>query len=485
MQSMKVASSAYIRHAEHELFRHGALSSIELMNRVIKRITKYWSTSIYAGQFTHAVVYAGTGNNAGDAIGWAAALGLPITLRQVGRLSHEAREQYDLLGDFAEELPYQFDDDRLLIIDGLLGTGSEEDLRPIYHSLVAEIAELRALYPRARVVSIDIPSGMDCTTGEPRPIAVHADITICIGCVKPGLLTETGTEYTGRIMTIPVPEIDFPNEVAQVLDGDLLRHMLPHRAHDTYKNRIGHVGIIAGSRGYIGAAELAASAAQATGAGLVTLYCPDDIYPILASRVPAEVMVHTLHSFQQVRDAQHDALLIGPGMGVLPADAAAGLYELIEGAGCPVILDADALTTAATHGWTLPAHVLVTPHPGEMKRLLGGALPNTRRACVESFLERHEAAVLLKGARSIIATKGHIFYNTTGGSYMANAGQGDALAGCIAALCAQGCSLLHAGAAGAWVCGLAAERAHVLRGMAPAISASQMIAEIPRSLTMR
>ncbi len=482
---MKVASSSYIREAEHELFHSGFMSSLILMNRVIARIQNRWSASIYAGRFTHVIIYVGTGNNAGDALGWATALKLPTTLRRVGRLSQESREQLRLLeeslDELPEELPEHFDDDRILIIDGLLGSGTQEELRSIYLRFVEEIIELRARYPRSRVVSIDIPSGLDCTTGQPRPIAIRADITMSIGCVKEGLLTDSGTDYTGRIMTIPMPEIGFPKEGASVMDADMVRQMLPQRSYDTYKNKQGHVGIIAGSRGYIGAAELAATAAQAAGAGLVTLYCPEIIYPILAIRVPAEIMVKPLQSYQQVEEAGHDVLLIGPGMGQLVEEAAASLWHLIETAKCPVILDADALTTAANEGWMLPAHVLVTPHPGEMKRLMG-PMTGTRAQWVHEFHTKHDASILLKGARSIIASKEKFYYNSTGGSYMANAGQGDALAGCIAALCAQGTELTDAAATGAWLCGTAAEHAHVLGGMAHAVTASQMIAELPRCM---
>ncbi len=479
---MKVASSAYIRHAEHTLFQSGSMTSSALMSRVIERIHRLWNSSIYAGRFTHVVVYAGTGNNAGDALGWAATLQLPTILRRVGSLSQESEDEFRRLNaaldELPEELPEHFDDDRILIIDGLLGSGFTGELRSVYQGLVEEISSLRARYPRSRVVSIDIPSGLDSTTGRPCPIAVRADISLCIGCVKEGLLVDAATAYTGRIMAIPLPEVSFPDDAASLIDEEMVHQMMPRRSFDTYKNQQGHVGIIAGSPGYIGAAELAATAAQAAGAGLVTLYCPESIYPTLALRVPAEIMVKPLLSYEQVKETQHDTLLIGPGMGVLSGDAAASLYRLIETLERPVILDADALTTAANEGWMLPAHVLVTPHPGEMRRLVG-AMTESRAAWVAYFHATHEACILLKGARSIIASREQFFYNSTGGSYMANAGQGDALAGCIAALCAQGSPLIHAAATGAYLCGMAAERAHVLAGMCPAISASQMIAQLP------
>ncbi len=450
------------------------------MNRVITRMVRAWESSPYAGAFTHVVVYAGTGNNAGDALGWAAQMKLPTTLRQVGRLTYEAKHQYDLLEDFTEELPDFSGHERILIIDGLLGTGAGEALRPIYREFVAEMNALRQRFPTARIVAVDIPSGMDCDADTTPELAVQADMTMCIGCVKPGLLSDAGTAFTGRIIAIEMPEIEFEEQSTSVLEPDLIRAWLPRRGYDTYKNRQGHVAIVAGSRGYIGAAQIAAEAAQAVGAGLVTLYCRDEAYDILAARVRPEIMVQPLGDGEAFFNGRYDCALIGPGLGTPAEELQQRLAQFVSSPSCPVVLDADGINLAAVQGWTLPAQVLLTPHPGEMARLIG-KMPDSRLKWVEQFLSKHEAAVLLKGARSIIASRESIYYNATGGPFMANGGQGDALAGCIASLCAQGTDLLHAAACGAWVCGAAAERAQVQAGLVSAISASQMIAQLPRA----
>ncbi len=451
------------------------------MNKIIARMVRAWENSPYATYFTHVVVYAGTGNNAGDALGWAVDLNLPTTLRQVGRLTYEAKYHYDRLPDFQEVLPDYAPHTRLLIIDGLLGTGVTDTLRPIYREYVQEMNELRRRYPLSRVVSIDIPSGMDCDTGSPLPIAVYADMTMSIGCVKPGLLCDVATQYTGRIIPIEMPEIEWQDDHASVLDAPLLRSWQAHRPYDSYKNQQGHVAIIAGSRGYLGAAQLAAEAAQATGVGLVTLYCRDEAYELLAVRVAPEIMVRPLSQYDLSREKGYDSLLMGPGLGELDEDEIALLERILSRASCPVILDADGINLAARRRWKLSSKVLLTPHPGEMTRLTG-PMPDSRLAWVEDFVSRHDAVLLLKGARSIIASKEALYYNATGGAFMANAGQGDVLGGCIAGLCAQGYELLRAAASGAWVCGLAAEHAQVLTGLAPAVRASQVIEQLPRCL---
>ncbi len=478
---MQISASSHIRQAEHELFRRKSTNSLELMNKIIARMGRAWESSPYADYFTHIVVYAGTGNNAGDALGWAVDLNLPTTLRQVGRLTYEAKYHYDRLHDFQEELPDYAPHTRLLIIDGLLGTGVTDVLRPVYREYVQEMNELRRRYPLSRVVSIDIPSGMDCDAGTPLPVAVYADMTMSIGCVKPGLLTDVGTQYTGRIIPIEMPEIEWQDERISVLDAPLLRSWCPQRGYDRYKNQLGHVAIIAGSRGYLGAAQLAAEAAQATGVGLVTLYCRDEAYELLAVRVAPEIMVRPLSQYDLTREKGYDSLLIGPGLGVLDEAEVALLERILSQASCSVVLDADGINLAARRRWRLSSKVLLTPHPGEMARL-AGPMPDSRLKWVQDFVAQHEAALLLKGARSMIASKEALYYNATGGPFMANAGQGDVLGGCIAGLCAQGYELVKAAASGAWLCGLAAERAQVLAGLAPAIRASQVIEQLPRCL---
>ncbi len=473
--SMKICTSQSVREAEQCLFASGKMGSLELMNRVIDRLWNACRTTPMLRHFEPSgiVVYAGSGNNAGDAIGLAARWGLPVTLRCAGTLSPDARAQ--LAGHEREELPAPREG--LLIIDGLLGSGAVGALRPNYASLVRELNELRAASSRSITLSIDIPTGLDAATGEYGTEVVRADATAVIGAVKPGMLADGAEDAVGRLICIPLPEVgELPAaDSALVADASELGLLLPRRAYSCFKNRAGRVAIVAGSVGMAGAAQMCAEAALAAGAGLVVLYCLPPVYPILATRVAPEIMVRPVGSYADIHEPHAQALVIGPGMGEVQPVAAESLRRLATEFEGTVVLDADGLNTAAAWGWQPQPHWVLTPHPGEMQRLFPQSKGMSRRETVARYLEQNPCTLLLKGARTIISDGENTLYNTTGGPYMANGGQGDVLAGTIGALAAQGLSPFRAAAAGAWACGLAAERAWAAAGYPIAIPASRVI----------
>lgn len=482
---MLIATADEIRKAEQELFAGGSVTSGELMDAVIERLWQAWQREpLTAGLHPQRiVVYAGRGNNAGDALGFAARFGCPVTLRAVcepEELSADSRrELFRITAPLDTERPAP--QPGLLIIDGLLGSGARGELRPVYTELVREMNTLRAESPRSLLLSIDIPTGLNADTGRGGAHVVMADITAAIGCVKPGMLVDGAEDAVGRLLCIPLPEVELtPCSEAQVLCPELTRGWLPRRPYSHFKNRAGRVGIIAGSKGMIGAAQLCAEAAVAAGAGLVNLYCPEEVYDLLAARVTPEVMVSPLLPSVMLAAQSVQAWVIGPGIGHQNKDRAEDLLQLIKHTTCPVVLDADALNTAAERGWTFRSNHILTPHPGEMKRLL--AVDGHRRDIVQRFLKAHPCTLLLKGARSIIADRSNCYYNTTGGPFMANGGQGDVLAGTIGALAAQGLSPLRAAALGAYACGRAAEVALTTAGYPPAIRAGQVIAHLQEAL---
>jgi NAD(P)H-hydrate epimerase len=240
---------------------------------------------------------------------------------------------------------------------------------------------------------------------------------------------------------------------------------LPRREFDTHKGQAGRVGILAGSRGKLGAAHLAAEGALRAGAGLVTLLVRQDAYPLLAVSMPPEVMVAPVSDYRQALDGGFDVLAIGPGLGF---DAEDEILDVICTANIPAVVDADALTTMAKAGFdalrTMQGPRLLTPHPGEMRRFTQHRpewrnMP--RRELAEAFAAELPGHVcLLKGARTVIAKVGEsTCCNTTGHPGMATGGMGDTLTGVCAALLGQGIPVHHAAGTGAWICGRAAERA--------------------------
>lgn len=493
---MKIASSAAVRAAEQQLFAQGRISSLQLMDRVISRLVELFRpgrSELADFHPEHIIVAAGKGNNAGDAIGLAAALRLPVTLLSTcppDQLSPDTRAQLARIP--AELLNRQAPEPRpnTLLIDGLLGSGASGPLREPIRSLARQLNRLRTASPRSLTLAIDIPTGLDADTGRPDPDAIRADISCPIGCVKPGMLRDGAEQCVGRLLPIPLPEISIAEDPSSgqapraVADLDLMRGWLPPRPRNSYKNSIGRIALIAGSPGMIGAAQLAAEAALHAGAGLISLHCPRSIYPILAARIAAEIMVQPIDSIADIREPQARALLIGPGLGTaLSQSEKNALRQLAEQFPGTVVLDADGLNIAAADHWQPRPNWILTPHPGEMRRLLPSA-PNDRLETALLYRRQHSATLLLKGARTLIVGDEGITYNSSGGPCMANGGQGDVLSGVITALAAQGLSPCRAAALGAWACGQSALLAQTRRGLPPAVTPGEVSRGIGEALAM-
>ena len=485
---MNVHPCKIIRDAEQQLFAKGVISSDMLMDQVIDYLWKALQEEpeFSARKFKRVIVYAGKGNNAGDAIGLAAKFHCNVLLHSVcepSEFSPETRRQYEKLQARTEihHTPYS-PNDSMLVIDGLLGSGVNGKLRPEYEEKVQELNSFRESHPNAVVLSIDIPTGLHADTGELLGATVKADVTAAIGCVKPGMLVDGAEDYVGRLLCIPLNKVPLPDALSPcVTDAYNARSTFP-RPYSYFKNRAGRVNIVAGSIGYVGAAQMCAEAALAAGAGLVALYCHADVYPILAARVAPEVMVNPVQSYAEVPADGAQALVIGPGLGNPGVTEAEALRRLLHTFRGPVVLDADGLNLAARYHWSIPSNAILTPHPGEMRRLFPQSATLSRIETVQQYLAQHPCTLLLKGARSIISNGTFTYYNSTGGPYMANGGQGDVLAGAIGALATQS-GALSATVHAAYACGRAAAFAHAAAGYPPAIRASQVIEHLPRALS--
>lgn len=404
------------------------------------------------------IVFAGKGNNGGDA-----------------RIAaqHLERDGWKILA------PEQVGESRfrgpLIILDGLLGIGSQGVPREPIASAIRQINDLRRQFG-ARVFAVDMPSGLDGVTGTPANPCVHADVTITLGQPKDCLVADSAANAVGRLAWIPLKGLETDRgDSAKLSTPDTLRDFLPLRDFDSHKGTYGRVGIIAGSEGFLGAARLCSAAVVAGGAGLVTLFVRRSLYPSLAATVAPEVMVHPVDHYAQALEFRLDALALGPGLGRWH-DAEA--LDLIEKAALPMVVDADALNALSTAMDRLKHCAgprLLTPHLGEMSRIFpeGGS---SRREVAETFTAEYPITLLLKSARTIIAERGQtLFFNTTGNPGMGTGGMGDVLTGVCAALMGQGLSTAHAAALGAWACGRAAELACQDGESEESLSASKII----------
>ena len=422
----------------------------------------------------HAVLYLGKGNNAGDAL-VAARYQLASGWSVHARLSCEPAEFKPLPAGLWQELkdritvfcgPSEVEAlrGRVVLIDGLVGIGSQGVLRGKLAELVVEMNGLRQTR-HASVVALDLPSGLNPVSGEAFEPCVEADITITVAHVKTALLEDAATPWVGRLATVPVPELGCAegDTDAVALTSRVLLPGMRARNFDTHKGQMGRVGVIAGSKGYLGAAELCATAALRGGAGLVTIYVKEEIYPVIATRMPSEIMVKMVEDYREVLDEPADVLAVGPGLGRASEEE---ILAIVSQAEKPLVLDADALNILARHGFDClragKAPRLLTPHPGEMARL-AERMPEwkrlTRAETVRAFGKTFPmATLLLKGARTVIGAAGRpVAFNTTGHPGMATGGMGDVLTGICSALIAGGATAYDAACIGSWINGRAAE----------------------------
>ena len=349
----------------------------------------------------------------------------------------------------------------LVILDGLLGIGASGALREPLCAITRAINRKRA-FGNAVVFALDIPTGLNGDTGAADPACVVADHTLTIGFAKQGLVADSATNFVGRLSVLPLRDLstrlDASRADAIVATPEILRTLLPRRAADTHKGDCGRVGIIAGSRGYLGAAVLCAAACVRAGAGLVTLFAPPAIAEALAIKVPPEVMVRVLPTTDELPAMMFDVFAIGPGIGAHPAADVSALVRKIPQ---PVVLDADGLNAIARDLTVLAdaaGERVLTPHPGEMERLAPGSGAKSRREVVGAFIKKYPMTLLLKGARTLVGKSGEpASFNTTGTPGMAVGGMGDILTGVIAALIGQRVRPFDAARLGAWLCGRAGE----------------------------
>lgn len=416
------------------------------------------------------VCYAGKGHNAGDAFVAArhlAQAGWRVLVRssfEKSELVPLTRSKLDLLG--AEILPRRLEpsvplEGPLLLLDALVGLGASGNLREPVASLAIEMNGLRRL-SGARTLAVDFPSGLDAETGIPGDPCVQADITATVGFAKKGLVADAAADFVGRLAVLDIPDFGEPDgDAPEVLTAPMLRRHWPPRAYDTNKGMCGRVVLLAGSRGTLGAARLCAAGAVRAGAGLVSLGATPECYDLLATTAIPEVMVRPFKALTDVFTLQADAIGIGPGLG---NGREAHTLRVVREAACPAVIDADALTIVAHAGLQhLDAAAgprLLTPHPGEMQRLLAGKKIRDRAQTASDFVREHPVTLLLKGARTVIAQRDRpLRFNTTGNPGMATGGMGDVLTGVCTALIGQHCDTCTAASIGAWVCGRAAEMA--------------------------
>ncbi len=451
------------------------------------------------------VIVCGTGNNGGDGFVVARHLlarGADVTVVLTGlaeKVTGEARINHDAfvdLGGACVELPHGAPIDTLVaeletadfVVDAIFGTGLD---RPIQGHLVDVIDAINSC--RARTVALDIPSGLDADSGSPLGAAVLADDTVTFGHLKIGLLTPDGARLAGRVHVVDlgVPEALILEQVgysAEVLDPEHVGTYFIRREPNVHKHAAGNVLVVAGSPGKLGAAKLTAFAALRAGAGLVTLATWPEAARSIESQV-MEVMTARIDpsdvegSLDKVLEGRH-VVAIGPGLGLDEAARRAVDHIVLKWDGLKVV-DADAITCFVGRARDLAGargRVVLTPHPGELGRLLGcsGAeIEQDRFGKIADAVKLTGATVVLKGARTLVALPdGRVYVAVAGNPSLATAGSGDVLTGIIAAL---GCSMKEdrAASAGVLVHALAADKWSTQTGADRGLLAGEIAKMVP------
>jgi ADP-dependent NAD(P)H-hydrate dehydratase / NAD(P)H-hydrate epimerase len=492
---MRVLNAAQMREADRRAIEEIGISSLVLMENAGRQVVAAME-ALHAECLGHVAVLCGRGNNGGDGFVVARTLaqrGVDVSVFLVGVVSDvrgDARTNLEILGRLgltvveiadgqAWELHFSEVRECTLIVDAIFGTGLKAPLTGLLQSVVADINA-----SGLPVVAIDLPSGLSADSCDPIGDFIEADTTVTLGAPKLPLVLPPAELKSGDVV---IADIGIPLEVIASVDGpqvELLtrggiRALLAPRTPDSHKGDFGHVLIIGGSPGKTGAAYLSATGALRSGAGLVTVATPRSCQAVLAAMAPeymTEGLAETpdglsVDDVDRVIDMARDVVALGPGLGQAPSTRAF-VKALVERATMPLVVDADGLNAFADEPERLAGRegraVIVTPHPGEMARLVrmsSDEVQKNRLEVARNLATGQHLYVILKGHRTLVATPdGKVFINPTGNPGMATGGTGDVLTGMVAALLAQLLDAEAACKAAVFLHGLAGDLAETEEG---------------------
>lgn len=491
---MKYAvSGAQMEQIDRDTVRRIGIPSMVLMERaalsVAEAVEKMAQEVKTSKTDVRVLVACGTGNNGADGIAVARILhgrGYSVTVLLAGGSGHGTEENLAQqriahclgvpMAEFSDVVPDGSD----IIVDAVFGAGLSRTVDGKYRELLTRLAQKRLL-GASKVVAVDLPSGVHSGTGAVLGTALSADVTVTFGYVKTGLCFYPGKSCAGAVCVADIGLSDISLRSAG-WDAVLLEptdlNALPERRDDGNKGTFGKVLVIAGSRGMSGAAYLSALAAYRAGAGLVKVLTVPENRMILQSQLP-EAIVDSYEpdqltvengqtgaeSFVKEQCGWADVIVLGPGLGRAPYVERL-VEEVLSNAYVPIILDADGLNCVAENSYLtgyFTENIIVTPHMGEMARLTGCDVKELKADPLQSarmYSARCGVTCVMKDAVTVTADKdGKAWINASGCSGMAKAGSGDVLTGVIAGLVARGMECAEAAAFGAYIHGLAGERA--------------------------
>ncbi len=489
-----VVSAEEMRLCDAAAIESFGIPSLLLMENAGSSVASFVEDTYEPLEGKEILVFCGKGNNGGDGFVVArhlvnrGALVQVVVMASARELKGDARTNFQILTRIQESDPSRLTilhfQQRLpkslrsphIIVDALLGTGFSGAVRDPLATVIRWINE-----QSVPVVAVDIPSGVNASTGVVDNVAVEASATVTLGLLKAGLLCNQGQDCAGDVL---VADIGIPRAVASssrlktfLVEGEDIQALLPGRPSTAHKYSVGKVFVLAGSRGFTGAAALTAMAALRSGAGAVMLGTPDAVYPILAKKVTEAIVVPfpsteagTLSSraLPGIREKTQwaDVVVVGPGLSQHQETQAVIQHLILDNSGM-MLIDADGLNALALMGVKkikrASGSFILTPHAGEFARLMettSREVELDRVHAARRAATSVESTIVLKGGPTVTATAmGEAFMNSTGNPGMATVGSGDVLSGIIASLWAQGMSDSNAAVAGVYLHGLSGNMA--------------------------
>ncbi|MCM1496924.1 MAG: NAD(P)H-hydrate dehydratase [Clostridium sp.] len=407
------------------------------------------------------------GNNGGDGLAAARILmerGYKVDIfyvKGMSKISPRFQIQMDILHRMGVRVRRAVPNkDYHVVVDGIFGVGLSRKIDGVQAKAIEALNQIDAVK-----IAIDVPSGIDATTGEILGTAFRADYTVTFGPMKMGMFFSDGIDYCGKIISV---NVGFPDIAIEHVKPEIYAYdhsdmkKLPKRIDNSNKGTYGRVAVIAGSKNMSGAAYLCGKAAYSTGAGLVKIYTHESNRMIIQSQLPEAVMM-TYNDYEGALACIEDAMkwatviVVGPGLGV-DTTSERMLYELLMSAEVPLVVDADALNILSNNTELIDSSsvpLVMTPHLKEMSRLIGKTIPEimeNRFAIAKRFARKMGVTLVLKDAKSIVTSGGEQTYlNLAGNNGMSTGGSGDVLSGIIAGMIAGGLDLEEAAKMGTYV----------------------------------
>jgi hydroxyethylthiazole kinase-like uncharacterized protein yjeF len=511
---MKIATAKIMRELDRRAIEEFGIPGLVLMENAARGTVSAMFRHFPDLRTKRVGILAGRGNNGGDALAVARYLLNRGIVCQVSLLAPKEEIKGDAaanleilrrmgaeIGEILNLEAWESQKGKMaendLWVDGIFGTGLKGPVQGFFHEIIEFVNSLGR-----PVVSLDIPSGLDADNGQVLGICIQAGLTVTFGLAKRGLLVQPGAQYCGKLVIV---DISLPNSAIEaeaikdsLIEGaEFLPFLFPRNAN-AHKGDFGHLLVLSGSPGKTGAATMVCQAALRIGTGLITLGIPASLNPILEVKL-TEVMTEPLpetkdqtlglSAQQRITElcSRKSALVIGPGLSLNP-ETARLIQRMIRNTDLPAVIDADGLNALVGKIASIKKKrkgLILTPHPGEMARLLGTSVQEIQKNRIQvarNFAQENGLILVLKGARSIVASpEGNIFINPTGNPGMASGGMGDVLTGMVGGFLAQGLPPLEAAKLGVYLHGLVGDFVAYQKGER-GIAATDVVEETPRVL---